>query len=155
MTCMPASRRARATTLTPRSWPSSPTLARTTRIGTGVDMADALLVRGRASPSSYAHPAVRSPGTGRLDKSALVTTAPPSQRPRRPEEAGITGRDVRPETTIMRPDEAPGESDAPAFGQLFQAGAGGTARRGTMNRFDGEFSEIPDGFSAASMQELG
>src|SRR5262245_58981781 len=33
MTCMPASRRARATTLTPRSWPSSPTLARMTRMG--------------------------------------------------------------------------------------------------------------------------
>src|SRR5262245_22322863 len=33
MTCMPASRRARATTLMPRSWPSSPTLARTTRMG--------------------------------------------------------------------------------------------------------------------------
>src|SRR5262245_3692099 len=34
MTSMPASRSARATTLTPRSWPSSPTLARSTRIGT-------------------------------------------------------------------------------------------------------------------------
>src|SRR5262249_37145977 len=33
MTCMPASRRARATTLMPRSWPSSPTLASTMRIG--------------------------------------------------------------------------------------------------------------------------
>src|SRR5207253_1384375 len=33
MTCMPASRRARATTLMPRSWPSRPTLARTTRKG--------------------------------------------------------------------------------------------------------------------------
>src|SRR4051794_3112159 len=33
MTCMPASRRARATTLTPRSCPSSPTLASTTRMG--------------------------------------------------------------------------------------------------------------------------
>src|SRR3569623_2993492 len=31
MTCIPASRRARATTLMPRSWPSSPTLARTMR----------------------------------------------------------------------------------------------------------------------------
>src|SRR5205823_1863645 len=35
MTCMPASRRARATTLMPRSWPSRPTLARTTRMGAG------------------------------------------------------------------------------------------------------------------------
>ena len=33
MTCMPASRRARATTLMPRSWPSRPTLASTTRMG--------------------------------------------------------------------------------------------------------------------------
>src|SRR5262245_31964190 len=33
MTCMPASRRARATTLMPRSWPSRPTLARTMRTG--------------------------------------------------------------------------------------------------------------------------
>src|SRR5579871_2725088 len=33
MTCMPASRRARATTLMPRSWPSRPTFAKTTRIG--------------------------------------------------------------------------------------------------------------------------
>src|SRR5262245_58951637 len=33
MTCMPASRKARATTLMPRSWPSSPTLARTMRRG--------------------------------------------------------------------------------------------------------------------------
>src|SRR6266850_2004963 len=33
MTSMPASRRARATILTPRSWPSSPTLATSTRIG--------------------------------------------------------------------------------------------------------------------------
>src|SRR4051812_3431405 len=41
MTCMPASRRARATTLMPRSWPSSPTLASTTRIGR-VDMASLL-----------------------------------------------------------------------------------------------------------------
>src|SRR5207244_6963358 len=32
---MPASRKARATILTPRSWPSSPILARTTRIGAG------------------------------------------------------------------------------------------------------------------------
>src|SRR5262249_27369640 len=31
MTCMPASRKARATTLMPRSWPSRPTLARTMR----------------------------------------------------------------------------------------------------------------------------
>src|SRR5262249_32444653 len=38
MTCMPASRRARATTLTPRSWPSSPTLASTMRIGGAVLM---------------------------------------------------------------------------------------------------------------------
>src|SRR5262245_19097210 len=37
MTCMPASRRARATTLTPRSCPSRPTLASTTRSG-GDDM---------------------------------------------------------------------------------------------------------------------
>src|SRR4051794_30290976 len=50
MTCMPASRRARATTLTPRSWPSRPTLARTTRIGAGVDMAGRSPERGRASP---------------------------------------------------------------------------------------------------------
>src|ERR671926_393741 len=35
MTCMPASRSARATTLMPRSWPSSPTLARTIRRGVG------------------------------------------------------------------------------------------------------------------------
>src|SRR5712692_3963516 len=34
MTSMPASRRARATIRAPRSWPSSPTLATTTRIGT-------------------------------------------------------------------------------------------------------------------------
>src|SRR5262249_19291828 len=40
MTCMPASRRARATTLTPRSWPSRPSLASTTRIGPGGDMAE-------------------------------------------------------------------------------------------------------------------
>src|SRR5690348_7260497 len=33
MTSMPASRRARAITLAPRSWPSSPGLATTTRIG--------------------------------------------------------------------------------------------------------------------------
>src|SRR4051812_2520152 len=38
MTCMPASRRARATTLTPRPCPSSPTLASTTRMGMVVDM---------------------------------------------------------------------------------------------------------------------
>src|SRR5690242_12720887 len=37
MTCRPASRRARATTLMPRSWPSRPTLARTTRTG-GADV---------------------------------------------------------------------------------------------------------------------
>src|ERR1700728_890214 len=35
MTSIPASRSVRATTLTPRSWPSSPTLARSTRIGCG------------------------------------------------------------------------------------------------------------------------
>src|SRR5436190_23330649 len=35
MTSIPASRRARATTLMPRSWPSRPTLARTTRGGRG------------------------------------------------------------------------------------------------------------------------
>src|SRR5437879_3389458 len=33
MTSMPASRKARATTLMPRSWPSRPTLARTMRSG--------------------------------------------------------------------------------------------------------------------------
>src|SRR5215470_1667443 len=33
MTSMPASRRRRAITLTPRSWPSSPTFASSTRIG--------------------------------------------------------------------------------------------------------------------------
>src|SRR4051812_21039435 len=33
MTCMPASRSARATTLMPRSWPSRPTLASTMRGG--------------------------------------------------------------------------------------------------------------------------
>src|SRR5258708_38995607 len=38
MTSIPASRRARATTLMPRSCPSRPTFARTTRIGTGVSV---------------------------------------------------------------------------------------------------------------------
>src|SRR5262245_8572670 len=57
MTCMPASRRARATTLTPRSWPSSPTLARTTRRG-GAEVITGFLKR----------PQTARPRQGRLQR---------------------------------------------------------------------------------------
>src|SRR5262249_12020815 len=54
MTCMPASRRPRATTLMPRSWPSRPTLARTTRIG-------AVLGAMRGASSSFKEPMNHDP----------------------------------------------------------------------------------------------
>src|SRR5581483_1681629 len=50
MTSMPASRSARATTLTPRSWPSRPTFASSTRIGALTTVVLALLAS-RAGPS--------------------------------------------------------------------------------------------------------
>src|SRR5581483_9574754 len=44
MTSMPASRSARATTLAPRSWPSSPGLATRTRIGGALDGLSAVVI---------------------------------------------------------------------------------------------------------------
>src|SRR6185312_3401179 len=49
MTSMPASRRARAMTFAPRSWPSSPGLATRTRIGAGLGTGKVYVVWGEAA----------------------------------------------------------------------------------------------------------
>src|SRR5690348_6288971 len=71
MTSMPASRSARATTFAPRSWPSRPGFATTTRIGTA-----ARLLRDdrpRGAPTGLERDArARDRGAGELRHSALL-----------------------------------------------------------------------------------
>src|SRR5579859_3517119 len=75
MTSIPASRRARATTFAPRSWPSSPGLAMSTRIGAAVEGFSAIV-------------ATRTVGAGAEEK--LCRGPRPSPRPASPLEGPRT-----------------------------------------------------------------
>src|SRR5258707_15647593 len=60
MTSMPASRRARAITLAPRSWPSRPGLATSTRIGTRVGGSKGSGIGRRRIPQPGRHASFRA-----------------------------------------------------------------------------------------------
>src|SRR5437867_3680267 len=62
MTSMPASRRARAITFAPRSWPSSPGLATSTRIGGRMVRGGSFRVRAEDGPQRVADFAQRRVG---------------------------------------------------------------------------------------------
>src|SRR5918993_1508432 len=90
MTSMPASRSALATTLAPRSWPSSPGLATTTRMRPCATVPAPLLgppppapLRCRAAPGKIlpGHRAAPTPGSRRTI--AVPTSDPPPRRPGR------------------------------------------------------------------------
>src|ERR1041385_8444991 len=66
MTSMPASRSARATTFTPRSWPSRPTLASKTRIG-ALMFPSLVSIPGRLLYTVYRFDRDRQPGSAAKD----------------------------------------------------------------------------------------
>src|SRR3990172_9853734 len=82
MTSIPASRRARATTLTPRSWPSRPILARRTRLGGATSEDDRLDVAAEDCTQRLDDLAARrprAPGLDRLRHEILVALRSPLQ----------------------------------------------------------------------------
>src|SRR4051794_24752136 len=125
---MPASRRARATTLAPRSWPSSPGLATTTRRGLWLG----LWLMGRTLPTRALRLGSGAVPGWMVDPSATtVRTRDPAAPPVRPVERSPMTSTTVPGPGVGTPGSRPAAGSGPAAGHpgcLRRRAAAGTAR---------------------------
>src|SRR3954451_8941481 len=124
---MPASRKARATTLAPRSWPSSPGLATTTRSGLWLG----LWLMGRTLPTGALRLGSAAVPGWMVDPSAPpVRTRDPAAPPVRPVERSPMTSTTVPGPGVGTPGSGPAAGSRPAAGHpgcLRRRAAAGTA----------------------------